>query len=296
VGSIVGFLTNGEKMKSKQVKWTSLVGVFALVGMSFLSACGDDSASPLAPQVSEKESSSSMQKNSSSVQRTSVKTTFELGKCSYDNESEKIFVSDEGEFYTCSYKNGDYTWVKPNNVKSSNSVAKVSSSSVLDEKIYYSSSSVRSEYNAERETFLYKEFFVEIDLTLFKQVSDNWEKQNSHKENYTDGDPRISFVIKTYSDDSLIDSVKTNVFNPGDNVGKWTGHEYFTKKFSGGVNVIYVCPVVYEYNVIESNVLHSSNYCYIIHDAGDKVDVPILQSDSKATDLKLEWAVTISYK
>ena len=84
-------------MKSKQVKWTSLVGVFALVGMSLLSACGDDSASPLAPQVSGKESSSSMQKSSSSVQRTSVKTTFELGKCSYDNESEKIFVSDEGK-------------------------------------------------------------------------------------------------------------------------------------------------------------------------------------------------------
>ncbi len=35
VGSIVGFLTNGEKMKSKQVKWTSLVGVFALIGMPF---------------------------------------------------------------------------------------------------------------------------------------------------------------------------------------------------------------------------------------------------------------------
>lgn len=61
-------------MKSKQVKWTSLVGVFALVGMSLLSACGDDSASPLAPQVSGKESSSSMQKSSSSVQRTSVKS------------------------------------------------------------------------------------------------------------------------------------------------------------------------------------------------------------------------------
>ena len=279
-------------MKSKQVKWTSLVGVFALVGMSLLSACGDDSASPVVPQVSEKESSSSKIKSSSSEKRTSVESMFELGACKNSNISERIFVSEEVDYY----KNGDYTWVKPNNVKSSNSVAKVSSSSVLDEKIYYSSSSVRSEYNAERETFLYKEFFVEIDLTLFKQVSDNWEKQNSHKENYTDGDPRISFVIKTYSDDSLIDSVKTNVFNPGDNVGKWTGHEYFTKKFSGGVNVIYVCPVVYEYNVIESNVLHSSNYCYIIHDAGDKVDVPILQSDSKATDLKLEWAVTISYK
>ena len=115
-------------MKSKQVKWTSLVGVFALVGMSLLSACGDDSASPLAPQVSGKESSSSKIKSSSSEKRTSVKTTFELGKCTYENEGERILVTNEDVYYTCSYKGGDYTWAKPNNEKSSSSTPKSSSS------------------------------------------------------------------------------------------------------------------------------------------------------------------------
>ena len=82
-------------MKSKQVKWTSLVGVFALVGMSLLSACGDDSASPLAPQVSGKESSSSKIKSSSSEKRTSVESMFELGACKNSNIGERIFVSEE---------------------------------------------------------------------------------------------------------------------------------------------------------------------------------------------------------
>lgn len=284
-------------MRSCSKTATTFLKGLIILNLAFLAACGDDDEySIVGPQTNDKVSSSSQKSSSSSEKRTSVKSSFELGKCSSENKNEQILVSDENVYYTCSYKNGDYTWAKPNNEKSSSSRATVSSSSVLDEKLHQSSSSAESNYKNEEESFLYKEFFVEIDLTLFKQVSPNWEQLITNKENYSDGDPRIYFIVKTYSYDNLIDSVKTDLFNPGDNVGKWTGHEYFTKKFSGGVNEIYVCPVVYEYNVIESNVFHSSSYCYIIHDAGDKVDVPILQSDSKATDLKLEWAVTISYK
>ena len=170
-----------------------------------------------------------------------------------------------------------------------------SSTSTDDWPTYYSSSA-ESNYKDEAESFLYKGFSVEIDLTLFKQVTDNWEKMNSHKGNYYDGDPAIAFYIKTFSDYKLVDSVKTDVFKPGTDLGKWVGHEYFTKSFSGGVNKIYICPEVYERNVLEPNVFHSSGYCYIIHDAGDKVGTPIMQNDSYATDCELEWTVTVNYR
>ena len=131
-------------MKSKQVKWTSLVGVFALVGMSLLSACGDDSASPLAPQVSGKESSSSKIKSSSSEKRTSVESMFELGTCKNSNISERIFVSEEVDYYTCSYVDGKYTWAPEKKAKSSSSVKSSSNMAKSSSSAKLSSSSVKS--------------------------------------------------------------------------------------------------------------------------------------------------------
>ena len=161
-------------MKSKQVKWTSLVGVFALVGMSLLSACGDDSASPLAPQVSGKESSSSKIKSSSSEKRTSVKTTFELGKCTYENEGERILVTNEDVYYTCSYKGGDYTWAKPNNEKSSSSTPKSSSSVVKS-----SSSVAKSSGSVARSS---------SSATVLTNVSKVWSgKMTKPESEYIDG-------------------------------------------------------------------------------------------------------------
>ena len=186
------------------------------------------------------------------------------------------------------------------NVKDSQGVSEEDavpgSSTSTSDRLVYCSSSTESNYKDETETFLYKGFSVEVDLTLFKQVTDNWEKMNSHKGDYNDGDPAIAFYIKTFSDDTLVDSVKTDVFKPGEDLGKWVGHQYFTKSFSGGVNKIHVCPEVYERNVFEPNVFHSSGYCYVIHDAGDKVGTPITQNDSYATDCELEWTVNISYQ
>lgn len=159
----------------------------------------------------------------------------------------------------------------------------------------YSSSTISgTTYDDEAQSYLYKDYTVEIDLTWFRQLTDNWEKQKKHEGDYSDGDPSISFVIKTYSDYNRKDSVRTDVFKLED-AGTWSGHEYFTKKFSGGANEIYICPMVFERNVIELNVDHTSYYCYIIYDAGKNVNKPIYQSDTEATDFELKWTVTISY-
>ena len=70
-GPLSWFSTNGEKMRSPRIKWTGFVGAFALVGMSLLSACGDNnsSSSITQPQVNEKvtESSSSVDEGSSVI-------------------------------------------------------------------------------------------------------------------------------------------------------------------------------------------------------------------------------------
>lgn len=117
----MNFSTNGDGMKRYSIKTTSLLKGFFISAVIILVACGNDSESINAPQINHRESSSS-------AKRTSVKTTFELGECSYKNEYEKIYVSSEDDYYTCSYEISDYTWIGKKKSKSSSSTAKSSSS------------------------------------------------------------------------------------------------------------------------------------------------------------------------
>lgn len=238
------------------------VGCIALAASMFLTACSDESPFSKAEDdlddIRDEANSDYDDKDNEKV------------KCRYGESSRSDEWCCDYYGYQCSYD--------------------LSSSS------YRSSSSSRngSAYDDDAAAFLYRAFSVEIDLTWFKQLTDNWEKQNKHKGDYSDGDPGISFVIKTYADYSLKDSVKTEMFKLED-VGTWTGHQYFTKEFSGGADEIYICPMVVERNMIELNVDHTSYYCYIIEDAGKNVNKPIDQSDYMASDFELEWTVRISY-
>lgn len=271
-----------------------ILASIGMVSMFFLIACGDDGSS-------------------TGVQKGTVGSLFELGKCSSANSGERFFVESEDSYYECSNvcsgytgrvveslgsdMDGCYDWVSESaddNSGSKNLGAK-SSSSVIDQTTHYSSGA-ESAYGNEEEAFLYKEFFVDIELTLFNQLTDNWENQNKHKGDYSDGDPWISFVIMTYSDDELKDSLETDVYKLDENIGKWTGSKHFKQNFSGGANKVSICPLVYEHNSVQSDVLKSSSYCYFINDAGNKVNTSIKQNDSYATDCELEWTVTVNYK
>ena len=167
----------------------------------------------------------------------------------------------------------------------------------LSSSSYRSSSSSRngSAYDDDVETFLYRDYSVEIDLTRFKQLSDNWDNYNKNQGVYSDADPSISFLIKTYADGNLKDSVITKAVDLGEDIGLWSGHEYFEKSFNAGANEIYICPIVKQKNFWRANVDHSSLFCYIISDAGKNVNKFIDQSDYRATDYALEWTVRISY-
>lgn len=132
-------------------------------------------------------------------------------------------------------------------------------------------------------------------MNYFEQVSDNWEAMNSHKGDYSDGDPLVYFIIITYADGETVDSVVTEKFKVGEDVGIWNGSNLYTNYMTGGANKISICPVVYERNVIELNVNHSSMYCYFIDNPSSKMNQWISQSDYRASDYKLEWKVKLYY-
>ena len=238
------------------------VGCIVLAAFQFLTACSDES--PFSKAEDDLDDIRDEANNDYDDKEN------ERDKCRYGESSHSDEWCCDYYGYQCSY---------------------VSSSSR-----YSSSSIVESNYQAEENTYLYKDFSLEIDLTWFKQLTDNWEEQKKHIGDYSDGDPAISFGIKTYADDKLKDSVKTKVFKPGEDLGRWSGHEYFTLDLSSGVNEIYICPFVSERNMIELNVSHSSDYCYIISNAGSQVNKRISQNDYMATDFELEWTVYIQYK
>lgn len=137
--------------------------------------------------------------------------------------------------------------------------------------------------------YTYKPSTITITLSYYHQLKSMDEKNN------TDGDPRIFFGVKSYSDGVRQDSVQTSTINLGDNVGTWSGSKSVTAKLSGGIDEILVCPVFTDADRFFDDHEYSSNYCYYVHDLGQKIGQTIQQDDYMATYFDLEWSVKVNY-
>lgn len=169
----------------KPNQFLGIASLLTLGSLPFIAACSNDSNSATSAETSYEESSSS-QKSSSSAKKTSVKTTFELGSCSYENDGEEIYVSSENDYYTCTYSytsyGYEYTWVGEK-VKSSSSITVSSSSSDICDVFYCwdeteSSSSVNSSSSTKSSS----------SVSDFLNVSDVWNgKMTKPSTEYIDG-------------------------------------------------------------------------------------------------------------
>ena len=156
------------------MKTHKIVCMASLLALGLLAACGDDSSasSLVLPDTSEIIVSSS-------ARNTFVKTTFELGSCNSNNVNEQIYVTDELEFYTCTYSYSiyDYTWIGET-PKSSSSIAKSSSSSAKSSSSVQSSSSVKSSSSVQSSSSVY----------IYTNVSEVWTgKMEKPSTEYIDG-------------------------------------------------------------------------------------------------------------
>ena len=160
-----------------------------------------------------------------------------------------------------------------------NYVCGISSSSSY----YYSSSS------EDVSIYTYKPSTITLMITYFEQTSSDWDIQGG----YSDGDPRIHFIVKSYSDGILQDSVKTDVANLGDNVGTWSGKTYLSAPLSGGIDEVLVFPIVIDNELATDD--YSSGYGYYIHNVGQKIGESISQDDYLNDDCILKWNAIIDY-
>lgn len=189
----------------------------------------------------------------------------------------------------------EVSWKSEQNIKERNEeyTSRYSSSSYdyWDDEDYYSSSSSYYYSNGSDNVsiYTYKPSTITITLSYYHQLKSMDEKNN------TDGDPRIFFGVKSYSDGVRQDSVQTSTINLGDNVGTWSGSKSVTAKLSGGIDEILVCPVFTDADRFFDDHEYSSNYCYYVHDLGQKIGQTIQQDDYMATYFDLEWNVKVNY-
>lgn len=152
-----------------------------------------------------------------------------------------------------------------------------------DDYSYSGSSAYTSAYtNGQTTLSVFLEYYLQL-----KTMDDN---------GLSDGDPRISFTIKTYRDGEKKDSIKTSTINLGDNVGIWSDYKSVTVTLSSGINEIYVCPNFVDEDPFFDDKEYCSNYCYGFNNVGQKIGEEILQDDYMATHYVLKWYAVLDYK
>lgn len=247
--------------------------------IAFFVACSDDSSS-------------------SAPNDSSVSSIYELGVCNSNNRGETKYVQDKDDNYVCI--GGEWIAEKEaSSPKFSSSVGYTDtypSSSNYVEAITSSNSGEKTKEEikepAKQEVSVYTTAQTTLTINLLK-----YEQLKAMDEiNKQDGEPRISFTIKSSKDGiTEMDPVKTKKINLGNDVGYWFGSKEVSVLLPKGINIIQVCPRFVDEDVFFDDEEYTSTKCYAINDVGQKIDKVIKQTDDGSTYYTMDWEVTISY-
>lgn len=177
-----------------------------------------------------------------------------------------------------------------------NLYAKSSSSSNYAETITSSDSGEKTKEEikepAKQEVSVYTTAQTTLTINLLKYE----QLKAMDKINKQDGEPRISFTIKSSKDGiTEMDPVKTKKINLGNDVGHWFGSKEVSVLLPKGINIIQVCPKFIDEDVLFDDEEYTSTKCYAINDVGQKINKVIKQTDDGSTYYTMDWEVTISY-
>lgn len=263
--------------KLKRVAYSHNKGAFMkktittiLTAAAFFTACSDDSSS-------------------SAPSDSSVSSIYELGACNSSNRGETKYVQDKDDNYVCI--GGE--WIAEKEASS----PKSSNSSDYAEAITSSGDSsgnpkeeAKEPVKEEVSVYTNAQATLTINLLKYEQLK---AMDGNDKE---DGEPRISFTIKSSKDGiDEMDPVKTTTINLGNDVGYWFGSKEVSVLLPKGINIIQVCPKFVDEDAFFDDEEYTSKKCYAINDVGQKIDKVIKQTDDGSTDYTMDWEVTISY-
>lgn len=223
--------------------------------------------------------------SSSAQDDSSVSSIYELGVCNSNNRGESKYVQDKNDNYVCI--GGEWVGEKQTATPKSSS-----SSSYVEAITSSGDSSDNPKEPVKEEVFVYTnaQATLTINLTKYEQLKamDEINKQ--------DGEPRISFTIKSSKDGiTEMDPVKTKKINLGNDVGYWFGSKEVSVLLPKGINIIQVCPKFVDEDAFFDDEEYTSTKCYAINDVGQKIDKVIKQTDNGSAYYTMDWEVTISY-
>ncbi|PWJ68282.1 MULTISPECIES: hypothetical protein [unclassified Fibrobacter] len=236
---------------------------------AFFAACSDDSSS-------------------SAPNDSSVSSIYELGACNSSNRGETKYVQDKDDNYVCI--GGEWIAEKDASTpKSSNSGGYADAITSSD-----SGENPKEEIKepAKQEVSVYTtaQTTLTINLLKYEQLKAMDEK------NKEDGEPRISFTIKSSKDGiDEMDPVKTTTINLGNDVGYWFGSKEVSVLLPKGINIIQVCPKFVDEDAFFDDEEYTSKKCYAINDVGQKIDKTIKQTDDGSAYYTMDWEVIVTY-
>ena len=228
-----------------------------------------------------------------------------LSACSDYGERDNPFDPGADNYYALSSNIENDKSSSSVNGKSSSSVKQSSSSVILSGDSHEgSSSSIKQSSSSSKENssssaqfdYITTSMTLNFTLTHYEQIVCTMEGKGSKACDYSDADPRISFVISFIQSNgktttySTIDKLGKNWFYR-DNTGEWDGRKTFTVTVPAMTESIKVCPTVDDDDAFSDDEM-SSNDCYSVYDIGQLGYHEIIyQSDynNEYCDLDWEW-------
>lgn len=131
--------------------------------------------------------------------------------------------------------------------------------------------------------YLTKNKFLNLSISSYKQTVD------SISDSKQIGDPEVRFIVKTYSDDELVNSPVTALVLDTTNVKEWTGANSTIVFLPRGVDKIEICPIVIDENKLNDVILSDGN-CITVEDIGFLKDKTITKQTETGEKFTVEWS------
>lgn len=127
---------------------------------------------------------------------------------------------------------------------------------------------------------------LNLTVTSYKQTVD------SISETEMIGDPEVKFLVKTYSEDELVNAPSTALVLDTTDVKKWSGTTATVVFLPRGVDKIEICPIVIDENEIKDEILSDGN-CITVKDIGLIENKAVFKQTETGKKFEVSWTYDI---
>lgn len=131
--------------------------------------------------------------------------------------------------------------------------------------------------------YLKENKFLNLTISKYEQTVDSISATKEI------GNPEVKFIVKTYSDDELVNSPTTALILDTTNVKKWTGTNSTIVFLPRGVDKIEICPIVIDENKLTDDILSDGN-CITVEDIGFLEDKTVTKQTETGKKFIVEWS------